>query len=89
MGKIIKQTCIGWVGNEIGKELFVVIGSSPITSSSCNEAERLIENGQFVDGFVRAVFLDRELDSPELRSWLGSESVRRYISAKSSHLPIV
>jgi hypothetical protein len=84
MKNIIKQTCIGWIGNEIGKEIFVVIDSSPITSSSCNEAERLIEEGRSVPGFVPFVFLDKELDSPELRSWLQSEATRRFVSAKSN-----
>lgn len=87
MEKIIKQTCIGWVGNEIGKEIFVVIDSSPIISNSCNKAERLIEEGHFVQGFISIVFLDEELDTVELRSWLQSEAIRRSSSAKLRNLP--
>lgn len=87
MKKTIKQACIGWVGNELGKEIFVVVDSSPITSSSCDQAQRVIELGRSVPGFVPAVFLDEELDSSELRSWLQSEAVRRFISAKPCCLP--
>ncbi|HZF00920.1 MAG TPA: hypothetical protein VE344_03395 [Methylomirabilota bacterium] len=87
MKNTIKQECIGWVGNETGKEIFIVVDSSPITSHSCNEAERLIGEGRFMSGFIPMVFLDRELDNAGLRSWLESEAVRRSISAKSTSLP--
>ena len=73
-----KQMFVGWVGNVIGEEKFVVIDSSPIWSHSCNEAERLLAEGRFVHGFVPAVFLDDKLDNPELRSSLQTEAVRRF-----------
>ena len=82
----LQNEIVGWVGNELGKEIFVVIDSSPITSHSCDEAERRVEEGRFVLGFVPVVFLDEELVSSELRLWLQLEAERRFISAKSRRL---
>ena len=87
MKNTTKQACIGWVGNKPGEEIFVVVDSSPIIPKSCDEAERLIAEGRFVEGFVPAVFLDEALDSSELRSWLQSEAARSFVMSKSRREP--
>jgi hypothetical protein len=76
--KITEQFVIAWIrdGGASADEL-VAVHSRPITASDADEAWRRFENGKAVDGFIPIVFLDEQLNSSELRSWLQAEAIHR------------
>jgi hypothetical protein len=51
-----------------------VRGSLP---SEAEEAWQKTKDGKCIDGFIPIVFLDKQLDSSELRSWLDKQAIRR------------
>jgi hypothetical protein len=76
--KMTDQSTIAWIRNEgTSRDELVVVHSQPISSSEAEEAMQKFEHGKAVEGFIPIVFLDEQLDSPELRSWLQAEALRR------------
>ena len=75
---IAKQLVIAWIrGEGASRDEFVVVHSRPVDSLHADEARRKFKDGKAIDGFIPIVFLDRQLDSPRLRSWLHSEAIHR------------
>jgi hypothetical protein len=76
--EISKQLMIAWIRKEgVSRDRLVVVHSRPINSSDANEAWRKFKDGKAIDGVIPIVFLDDQLDSLELRSWLQKEAIHR------------
>ena len=76
--KIANQLSIAWIQNEgRSRDQLVVVHSRPITLSDADEAWQKTQHGKATDGFIPIVFLDKQLDSTELRSWLDKQDIRR------------
>jgi hypothetical protein len=78
MMKITEQFAIAWIrGDEASADELVAVHSRPISSADADEAWRKFENGNAIEGFIPIVFLDEQLNSSELRSWLQAEAIHR------------
>ena len=76
--KTTEQFTIAWIRNEeASADELVAVHSRPISSSDADAAWRKFENGKAIDGFIPIVFLDQQLNSSELRSWLQAEAIHR------------
>jgi hypothetical protein len=76
--KITNQLIIAWIRREgASRDNLVVVHSRPINSDDADEAWQKFKDGKAIDGFIPIVFLDGQLDSRRLRSWLDAEAVRR------------
>ena len=76
--KITEQFVIAWMRNEgAAADELVAVHSRPITSSDADEAREKFENGKAIEGFIPIVFLDEQLNSSELQSWLQAEAIHR------------
>ena len=76
--KITEQLVIAWIREEgASADELVAVHSRPISCSDADEAWRKFENGKAVEGFIPIVFLDKQLNSSELRSWLQAEAIHR------------
>jgi hypothetical protein len=76
--KIANQLSIAWIQKEEGsRDQLVVVHSRLITPSDAEEAWQKTKDGKHIDGFIPIVFLDKQLDSSELRSWLDKQAIRR------------
>ena len=76
--KITEQFVIAWIRTAgASADELVAVHSRPISSSDADEAWRKFENGKAVEGFIPIVFLDEQLNSSELRSWLQVEAMHR------------
>ncbi len=77
--KITEQFTIAWIRNEEGASAdeLVAVHSRPISSSDADAAWRKFEDGQVIEGFIPIVFLDEQLNSSVLRSWLQAEAMHR------------
>ena len=76
--KITEQFIIAWIREEgASADELVAVHSRPIGFSDADEAWRKFENGKAIDGFIPVVFLDEQLNSSELRSWLQAEAIHR------------
>jgi hypothetical protein len=76
--KIANQLSIAWIQKEGRvRDQFVVVHSRPITPSDAEEAWQKTKDGKVIDGFIPIVFLDKQLDSSDLRSWLDKQAIRR------------
>ena len=76
--KITEQFVIAWIrGEGASADELVAVHSRPITSSDADEAWQKFENGKAIEGFIPIVFLDEQLNSVELRSWLQAEAIHR------------
>jgi hypothetical protein len=76
--KITKQLAVAWVRNEGARvDQLVVVHSRPISSSDADEAWRIFKDGKSIEGFIPIVFLDEQVDSSQLRSWLQAEAIHR------------
>jgi hypothetical protein len=76
--KITEQFAIAWVRNdEASADELVAVHSRPISCFDADAAWRKFENGKASEGFVSIVFLDEQLNSSELRSWLQAEAIHR------------
>jgi hypothetical protein len=76
--KITNQLTIAWIRREgASRDDLVVVHSRPINTSDADEAWQKFKDGKAIDGFIPIVFLDEQLDSPQLRSWLQAESIHR------------
>ena len=76
--KIANQLSVAWIQNEERqRDQLVVVHSRPITPSDAEEAWQKTKDGKSIDGFIPIVFLDKQLDSSGLRSWLDKEAIRR------------
>jgi hypothetical protein len=69
---------IAWIRSEgASHDDLVMVHSRPIISSDADEAWQKFKDGMAIDSFISIVFLDEQLDSPRLRSWLQAEAIRR------------
>jgi hypothetical protein len=76
--KITEQFVIAWIRDEgAAEDELVAVHSRPISSSDADEAWRKFENGKAIEGFIPIVFLDKHLNSLELRSWPQAEAIHR------------
>ena len=76
--KITNQLVIAWIRREgASRDNLVVVHSRPINSADADEAWQKFKDGKAIDGFIPIVFLDGQLDSRRLRSWLEAEAIRR------------
>jgi len=76
--KITEQFVVAWIRNEgAAADELVAVHSRPISSYDADEAWRKFENGKAIEGFIPIVFLDEQLNSSELRSWLQAEAIHR------------
>ena len=76
--KITEQFVVAWIRNEgAAADELVAVHSRPISSYDADEAWRKFENGKAIEGFIPIVFLDEQLNSSELRSWLQAEAMHR------------
>jgi len=76
--KIANQMSIAWIQNEgRSRDQLVVVHSRPITPSDAEEAWQKAKDGKRIDGFIPIVFLDKQLDRSDLRSWLDKQAIRR------------
>ena len=76
--KITEQFVIAWIRDEgAAEDELVAVHSRPIGSSDADEAWRKFENGKAIEDFIPIVFLDKQLNSLELRSWLQAEAIHR------------
>ena len=76
--KITEQFVIAWIREDgASADELVAVHSQPISSSDADEAWRMFENGNAIDGFIPIVFLDEQLNSSELRSWVQTEAIHR------------
>jgi len=62
---------------EAAREELVVVHSRPVNSSDADDAWQKFDDGNAIDGLIPIVFLDKQLDSPRLRSWLQKEAIHR------------
>ena len=75
---ITEQFIIAWIRQAgASADELVAVHSRPISSSDAHEAWRRFENGNAIEGFIPIVFLDEQLNSSELRSWLQAEAIHR------------
>jgi len=76
--KITDQLIIAWIRKEGAScDRLVAVHSRPLNSSDADEASQRFKDGKGIDGVIPIVFLDNQLDSPELRSWLQKEAIHR------------
>ena len=76
--KITEQFSIAWIRTEgASADELVAVHSRPLSFSDADEAWEKFENGKAIEGFVPMVFLDEQLNSSELRSWLQAEAIHR------------
>jgi hypothetical protein len=76
--KIASQLSIAWIQKEgRSRDELVLVHSRPITPSDAEEAWQKTKDAKPVDGFIPIVFLDKQLDSSDLRSWLDKQAIRR------------
>jgi hypothetical protein len=76
--RITEQLNVAWVPTEgASADEFVAVHSRPMSSSDANEAWQKFENKKAIEGFILVVFLDEQLNSSELRSWLQAEAIHR------------
>ena len=76
--KITNQLIIAWIRREgASRDDFVMVHSHPINSSDADEAWQKFRDGKVIDGIIPIVFLDDQLDSPRLRSWLQADAIHR------------
>ena len=76
--KITQQFVIAWMRKEgASADELVAVHSRPISSSDADGAWQKFENGDAIEGFIPIVFLDEQLNSSELRSWLQAEAMYR------------
>jgi hypothetical protein len=76
--KITEQFVIAWIRTEgASTDELVAVHSRQISSCDADEAWQKFEDGKAVEGFIPIVFLDEQLNSSELRSWLQTEAIHR------------
>lgn len=76
--EITNQLIIAWIRKEgASRDNLVVVHSRPINSADTDEAWQKLKDGKAIDGFIPIVFLNGQLDSRRLRSWLEAEAIRR------------
>ena len=76
--RITEQLIVAWIRTEgASADELVAVHSRPISSSDAYEAWRKFEDGRAIEGFIPIVFLDEQLNSSELRSWLQAEAIHR------------
>jgi hypothetical protein len=76
--KITEQFIIAWIRqDEASADELVAVHSRPISSADAHEAWHKFEDGKAIDGFIPIVFLDEQLNSTELRSWVQAEAIHR------------
>ena len=76
--KITNQLVIAWIRrDEASRDNLVVVHSRPINSADADEAWQKLKDGKAIDGLIPIVFLNGQLDSRRLRSWLEAEAIRR------------
>lgn len=76
--KITEQFTIAWIRqDDASSDELVAVHSRPINSSDAHEAWQKFESGRAIQGFIPIVFLDEQLNSAELRSWLQAEAIHR------------
>jgi hypothetical protein len=76
--KITNQLIIAWIRKEgVSRDRFVVVHSRPISSTDADAAWRKFKDGKAIEGFIPIVFLDEQLDSSRLRSFLQTEAIHR------------
>ena len=75
---ITEQLIVAWIRTKgASTDELVAVHSHPISSSDAYEAWRKFEDGRAIEGFIPIVFLDEQLNSSELRSWLQAEAIHR------------
>jgi hypothetical protein len=76
--EITEQFSIAWIRTEgASADELVAVHSRPINFADADEAWQKFENGKAIEGFIPIVFLDEQLNSSELRSWLQTEAIHR------------
>ena len=76
--RVTEQVMIAWIRQDgASADELVAVHSRPISSSDAHEAWQKFESGNAIEGFIPVVFLDEQLNSPELRSWLQAEAIHR------------
>jgi len=76
--KISEQLSIAWIRKEgASADELVAVHSRPISPSDAHQAWRKFENGKAIEGLIPIVFLDEQVNSSELRSWLQAEAIHR------------
>jgi len=76
--KIAEQLTVAWIRTEgASADELVAVHSRPMSSSDADEAWQKLEDGRAIDGFIPIVFLDEQLNSSALRSWLQAEAIHR------------
>jgi hypothetical protein len=76
--KITNQLVIAWIRRDgASRDNLVVVHSRPINSADTDEAWQKLKDGKAIDGIIPIVFLNGQLDSRRLRSWLEAEAIRR------------
>jgi len=76
--KITEQLIVAWIRKEAASvDELVAVHSRPISSSEADEAWQKFENGKAIEGFIAIVFLNEQLNSSGLRSWLQAEAIHR------------
>jgi hypothetical protein len=76
--KITEQLIVAWIRTEgASVDELVAVHSRPLSFSDAYAAWRKFEDGKAIDGFIPVVFLDKQLNSSELRSWLRTEAMHR------------
>jgi hypothetical protein len=76
--KTTKQTVITWIrkaGSSVDE--LAVVHSHPLNSSEEDEAYQKLDDRKATKGFIPIVFLDPELNIPELQTWIQAEAVHR------------
>lgn len=76
--KTSKRTVVVWVEDDRRVPEYVTVHSKMPTDSELSVAGSRALKGECVQYWTQIVFLDSELDTPGLRSYLESESLRRY-----------
>jgi hypothetical protein len=76
--KVTEQLIIAWIRKDgASADETVAVHSRPISSSDADEAWQKFENGKAIEDFIPIVFLDEQLNSSGLRSWLQAEAIHR------------
>ena len=76
--KSLTELIIAWIRSEgASRDDFVMVHSHPINSSDADEARQKFRDGKAIDGFIPIVFLDDQVDTPRLRSWLQADAIHR------------
>jgi hypothetical protein len=54
---------------------FVIVDSKKIDGAAFDRANEILEQGGATDDFIPIIFLDKSLDSPELRAQIQADSI--------------